>query len=161
MTWISPTSEVAGFRTVDCGFCGTGMLKPDVVFFGETVPAAAGGALLRDLVERARSLLVLGSSLTVMSGRRFVIRAAKRGMPVAIVNQGATRGDGYAAVRVDAPLRRAAAGAGRPARRRVPGPGGGGRRVRRVGGVGRGLSRPPRPVIHGRGDDIRRRRRRW
>ncbi|MFF3868703.1 NAD-dependent protein deacetylase [Micromonospora sp. NPDC001898] len=95
--------EVAGFRTVDCGFCRTGMLKPDVVFFGETVPAARVARCF-DLVEGARSLLVLGSSLTVMSGRRFVIRAAKRGIAVAIVNQGVTRGDGYAAVRVDAPL---------------------------------------------------------
>ncbi|MCX4472320.1 NAD-dependent protein deacetylase [Micromonospora sp. MW-13] len=95
--------EVAGFRPVDCGFCRTGLLKPDVVFFGETVPAARVARCF-DLVEGARSLLVLGSSLTVMSGRRFVIRAAKRGIPVAIVNQGVTRGDGYATVRADAPL---------------------------------------------------------
>ena len=47
---------------------------------------------------------MLGSSLTVMSGRRFVLRAAKLGIPVAIVNQGETRGDPYAAVRVDAAL---------------------------------------------------------
>ena len=53
---------------------------------------------------------MLGSSLTVMSGRRFVLRAAKLGIPVAIVNQGATRGDPYAAVRVDAPLGDGAAG---------------------------------------------------
>ena len=53
---------------------------------------------------RSRSLLVLGSSLTVMSGPRFVLRAARDGRPVAIVNQGATRGDRYAAVTVDAPL---------------------------------------------------------
>ena len=56
------------------------------------------------LVERARAVLVLGSSLTVMSGRRFVIRAAKLGIPVAIVNQGPTRGDGYATLTVDGPL---------------------------------------------------------
>ena len=47
---------------------------------------------------------MLGSSLTVMSGHRFVLRAARDGRPVAIVNQGATRGDRYAAVTVDAPL---------------------------------------------------------
>jgi len=47
---------------------------------------------------------VLGSSLTVMSGHRFVLRAARDGRPVAIVNQGTTRGDRYAAVSVDAPL---------------------------------------------------------
>jgi NAD-dependent SIR2 family protein deacetylase len=100
-----PDEAVAGFRVVDCGFCGTGMLKPDVVFFGETVPAPRVARCF-DLVERARLLLVLGSSLTVMSGRRFVLRAAKRDVPVVIVNQGPTRGDGYAAVTVGASLGR-------------------------------------------------------
>ncbi|MFG1869490.1 NAD-dependent protein deacetylase [Micromonospora arborensis] len=98
-----PDEQVAAFRPVDCGICGTGMLKPDVVFFGETVPAQRVERCFA-AVEQARSLLVLGSSLTVMSGRRFVIRAAKRGIPVAIVNQGPTRGDGHATVCVDAPL---------------------------------------------------------
>ncbi|RKN51906.1 NAD-dependent protein deacetylase [Micromonospora costi] len=98
-------AEVAGFRTVDCTFCRTGTLKPDVVFFGETVPAPRVARCFA-LVERARLLLVLGSSLTVMSGRRFVLRAAKLGIPVVIVNQGPTRGDGYAALTVDAPLGR-------------------------------------------------------
>ena len=97
--------EVARFRTVDCTFCGTGVLKPDVVFFGETVPAPRVARCF-DMVGRARLLLVLGSSLTVMSGRRFVLRAAKLGIPVVIVNQGPTRGDGYAALTVDAPLGR-------------------------------------------------------
>ncbi|SCF19547.1 NAD-dependent protein deacetylase [Micromonospora mirobrigensis] len=95
--------QVAGFRTVDCTFCGTGMLKPDVVFFGETVPAARVSRCF-DLVGGARALLVLGSSLTVMSGRRFVLAAARQNIPVAIVNQGPTRGDGHATLRVDAPL---------------------------------------------------------
>ncbi|MEV1012574.1 NAD-dependent protein deacetylase [Micromonospora sp. NPDC049801] len=98
-----PDEQVAGFRPVDCGICGTGMLKPDVVFFGETVPSQRVARCFA-LVEQARAVVVLGSSLTVMSGRRFVIRAAKQGIPVAIVNQGPTRGDGYATVRVDAPL---------------------------------------------------------
>ncbi|MFD2765173.1 NAD-dependent protein deacetylase [Micromonospora eburnea] len=98
-----PDEVVAGFRTVDCGICGTGMLKPDVVFFGETVPAPRVADCFA-LVERARAVLVLGSSLAVMSGRRFVIRAAKLGIPVAIVNQGPTRGDGHATVTVDGPL---------------------------------------------------------
>ncbi|MEV0728363.1 NAD-dependent protein deacetylase [Polymorphospora sp. NPDC050346] len=95
--------DVARFRTVDCAGCAGGMLKPDVVFFGETVPPGR----VRDcfeLVEKARLLLVLGSSLTVMSGRRFVIRADKLGIPVAIVNQGPTRSDGCATLTVDAPL---------------------------------------------------------
>ncbi|MGC5022330.1 NAD-dependent protein deacetylase [Micromonospora sp. DT47] len=98
-----PDAQVARFRTVDCGICGTGMLKPDVVFFGETVPPPRVADCF-SLVERARLLLVLGSSLTVMSGRRFVIRAAKLGIPVAIVNQGPTRGDGHATLTLDAPL---------------------------------------------------------
>ncbi|MEH1099856.1 NAD-dependent protein deacetylase [Micromonospora sp. CPCC 205561] len=98
-------AAVAGFRTVDCSFCGTGMLKPDVVFFGETVPAPRVARCFA-MVGGARLLLVLGSSLTVMSGRRFVLRAAKLGVPVVIVNQGPTRGDGYAALTVDAPLGR-------------------------------------------------------
>ncbi|MFE9692286.1 NAD-dependent protein deacetylase [Micromonospora sp. NPDC005806] len=98
-----PDEAVTRFRTVDCGICGTGMLKPDVVFFGETVPAPRVADCFAR-VERARALLVLGSSLTVMSGRRFVIRAAKLGIPVAIVNQGPTRGDGHATLTLDAPL---------------------------------------------------------
>lgn len=95
--------ELAGFRTVDCVGCDGGMLKPDVVFFGETVPAPRVQECF-DLVERSRLLLVLGSSLTVMSGRRFVIRAVKLGIPVAIVNRGRTRSDDQAALTVDAPL---------------------------------------------------------
>ncbi len=94
---------VAGFRIVDCQVCPGGVLKPDVVFFGETVPAPRVQECF-ELVEGARLLLVLGSSLTVMSGRRFVLRAAKLGIPVAIVNQGPTRGDGYAALTVDGAL---------------------------------------------------------
>jgi NAD-dependent SIR2 family protein deacetylase len=91
-----------GFVVVDCASCG-GMLKPDVVYFGETVPAERVSRSFA-LVAGARTLLVLGSSLTVMSGRRFVLRAAKEGIRVAIVNQGATRGDSYATLVVDAPL---------------------------------------------------------
>ncbi len=94
--------EVAGFRVVDCTSCG-GLLKPDVVFFGEAVPPERVAASYA-LVDAARALLVLGSSLTVMSGYRFVLHAAKRRTPVAIVNQGPTRGDAQATVRVDAPL---------------------------------------------------------
>ena len=95
--------QIDDFRPVDCGACGDGMLKPDVVFFGESVPPDR----VRDcfaLVEAARLLLVLGSSLTVMSGRRFVLRAATPDIPVAIINQGPTRGDDHATYTVDAPL---------------------------------------------------------
>ena len=88
---------------VDCLDCGAGPLKPDVVFFGENVPPERV-ARCYALVEASRLLLVLGSSLTVASGFRFVRRAAARGIPVAIVNQGATRGDPLADVLLDAPL---------------------------------------------------------
>ncbi|WP_432844130.1 NAD-dependent protein deacetylase [Dactylosporangium sp. CA-092794] len=94
--------QAAGFVVVDCTACG-GLLKPDVVFFGESVPAPRVQQCF-DLVERSAALVVLGSSLTVMSGRRFVVRAAKLGMPIAIVNQGPTRGDALATLLLDAPL---------------------------------------------------------
>ncbi|MFE0022028.1 NAD-dependent protein deacetylase [Amycolatopsis sp. NPDC059021] len=97
-----PEHEVAGFTVVDCADCG-GVLKPDVVFFGENVPKPRVERCYR-MVRDCSALLVLGSSLTVMSGLRFVRRAAAAGVPVAIVNQGVTRGDEYAAVRVDRPL---------------------------------------------------------
>jgi NAD-dependent SIR2 family protein deacetylase len=95
-------AELDGFTVVDCTRCD-GMLKPDVVYFGETVPPERVAASF-GLVCGARTLLVLGSSLTVMSGRRFVLRAAKEGIRVAIVNQGVTRGEPYASLTVDAPL---------------------------------------------------------
>ncbi len=96
-------AAVAGFQVVDCLDCGGGPLKPDVVFFGENVPAERVLACY-ELVERSRLLLVLGSSLTVASGFRFVRRAAQHGIGVAIVNEGQTRGDEYARLKIDAPL---------------------------------------------------------
>ncbi|GGK84568.1 NAD-dependent protein deacetylase [Mangrovihabitans endophyticus] len=95
-------AELDDFVVVDCAACG-GMLKPDVVYFGETVPPDRVGRSFA-LVESARTLLVLGSSLTVMSGRRFVLRAARNGIRVAIVNQGVTRGEPYANLILDAAL---------------------------------------------------------
>ena len=94
--------EVAGFRVAGCEGCG-GVLKPDVVFFGENVPRPRVDECYR-LVERAGALLVLGSSLTVMSGYRFVRHAARLGIPVVIINQGPTRGDAQALATIDAPL---------------------------------------------------------
>lgn len=94
---------VSGFHLVSCDACGTGVLKPDVVFFGENVPKPRVEHCY-GLVDESRALLVLGSSLTVMSGLRFVRHAAKAGKPIAIINQGETRGDSYAAVRLDLPL---------------------------------------------------------
>ena len=94
---------VAGFRIASCTDCGTGILKPDVVFFGENVPRPRVQQCY-DLIDRSHALLVLGSSLTVMSGLRFVRYAAKAYKPVAIINQGETRGDAQAAVRAHLPL---------------------------------------------------------
>jgi len=95
-------ADLDGFAVVDCLACG-GLLKPDVVYFGETVPPDRVARSFA-LVGAARTLLVLGSSLTVMSGRRFVLRAARDGIRVAIVNRGVTRGEPYAGIVVDAPL---------------------------------------------------------
>jgi NAD-dependent SIR2 family protein deacetylase len=92
------------FQVVGCSLCH-GVLKPDVVFFGENVPPQRVQACYA-MVERASSLVVVGSSLTVMSGLRYVRHAAKRSLPVVIVNQGATRGDEYATATLDAPLGR-------------------------------------------------------
>jgi NAD-dependent SIR2 family protein deacetylase len=88
------------FRVVHCEDC-EGVLKPHVVFFGESVPRTTVEECFA-AVESARALLVLGSSLTVHSGLRFVRRAHRVGVPVAIVNRGATRGDELATLRVDA-----------------------------------------------------------
>lgn len=96
-------AALAGFRLVACRGCGGDRVKPDVVFFGENVPKPRVERCF-GLVDAAGALLVLGSSLTVMSGYRFVRRAAKLAIPVAIVNQGPTRGDELASVKIDAPL---------------------------------------------------------
>ena len=102
---VLPDGDVAleateGFVVADCDACG-GLLKPDVVFFGESVPPerVARCALL---VERADALVVLGSSLHVFSGRRFVKQARARGIPVVLVNRGPTRADALATLKIDA-----------------------------------------------------------
>jgi len=97
-----PDEQLDGFVVVDCEECG-GLLKPDVVYFGENVPADRVQASY-SLVARARLLLVLGSSLHVFSGRRFVVRAGNAGIPVAIVNDGPTRGDDVAVLKIALPL---------------------------------------------------------
>lgn len=97
-----PDEAVRDFRVVPCAACGVGVLKPDVVFFGENVPPERV-TTCRELVAGATSLLVLGSSLTVMSGLRFVRQAADAGTPVLIVNNQPTRGDRWG-VRVELPL---------------------------------------------------------
>jgi NAD-dependent SIR2 family protein deacetylase len=97
-------TEVANFRLAECTGCG-GVLKPDVVFFGENVPrdrVAQAFALVDSLMDDNGALLVAGSSLTVLSGLRFVRHAHRLGVPVVIVNRGTTRGDELAAALVDA-----------------------------------------------------------
>ena len=93
-------ADTSSFSIVGCPSCG-GMLKPDIVYFGENVPK---DRVLRaySLADDADALLVAGSSLSVFSGYRFVRHAAARGVPIAIVNRGATRGDNLASVKVDA-----------------------------------------------------------
>lgn len=92
-------ADTASFRYADCASCG-GMLKPDIVYFGENVPKAVVGQAF-SLIDAADALLVAGSSLTVFSGYRFVRHAAAQNTPVAIVNRGPTRGDDLATVKVD------------------------------------------------------------
>lgn len=91
--------DTAAFRYLDCPRCA-GMLKPDIVYFGENVAKEVVGQAY-SLVDAADALLVAGSSLTVFSGYRFVPHAAALGKPIAIVNRGDTRGDDLATVKVD------------------------------------------------------------
>jgi NAD-dependent SIR2 family protein deacetylase len=91
--------QTTRFVVPACADCG-GRLKPDVVFFGENVPKDRV-ARCYEALDRADSLLVSGSSLTVMSGLRFVRYAAKAGLPVVIVNRGVTRGDDLATVKIE------------------------------------------------------------
>lgn len=95
--------QVAGFRLVRCVVCGSDLLQPEVVFFGGSVPKPRVERAFA-AVERAAALVVLGSSLQVMSGYRFVRRAHRLGTPVAVVTRGSTRGDAEAALRLDALL---------------------------------------------------------
>jgi NAD-dependent SIR2 family protein deacetylase len=93
-------ADVGGFRAPVCAGCG-GLLKPDVVFFGENVPrervVAAQGAL-----RMADAMLVVGSSLMVYSGYRFARMAHDAGMPLAMLTRGITRADALATLKLDA-----------------------------------------------------------
>lgn len=91
--------STAHFRVVDCSVCG-GILKPDIVYFGESVPKERVTRAY-SVVDKADAVLVAGSSLTVMSGLRFVRYAAKAAVPVVIVNRGPTRGDKFAALKLE------------------------------------------------------------
>lgn len=92
-------SDTGDFTVADCPVCD-GMLKPDFVYFGENVPKERV-RLAYAAVDDAGALLVAGSSLTVMSGLRFVRHAAKEGKPVVIINRGQTRGDALADLKID------------------------------------------------------------
>ena len=87
--------DLSQFRIPSCCLCG-GVLKPNVVFFGESVPEDRVRAAW-DLYEEADMILVVGSSLAVFSGYRFVLKAARENRPIAIINLGETRADNIAA----------------------------------------------------------------
>ena len=102
---LSPDGDVAiadvdAFTIPDCSVCG-GVLKPDVVFFGEFVPKDTFEEA-RALVRRADALLIAGSSLVVNSGIRLLEQAARRRLPIVIVNRGQTKGDLRATLKIDA-----------------------------------------------------------
>ncbi|MGY4540464.1 NAD-dependent SIR2 family protein deacetylase [Arthrobacter sp. UYNi723] len=97
---VEDIALISSFVVAACPACG-GMLKPDFVYFGENVPKERAEAAYA-MVDSAEALLVAGSSLTVMSGLRFVRHAAKDGKPVVIINRGDTRGDQYATIKLDA-----------------------------------------------------------
>jgi NAD-dependent SIR2 family protein deacetylase len=95
--------DTGDFVVPSCTGCG-GVLKPDVVFFGENVPPARVERCYAAVDALAKSdgvLLAIGTSLTVMSGFRFVRRAARAGTPVVIVNRGPTRGDDLATYKLE------------------------------------------------------------
>ncbi|MEE3064642.1 MAG: NAD-dependent deacetylase [Actinomycetota bacterium] len=92
-------ADTTSFHYLDCPRCA-GMLKPDIVYFGESVPKDTVTQAF-SMIDESDALLVAGSSLTVFSGYRFVRHAAARGIPVAIVNRGPTRGDELATVKLD------------------------------------------------------------
>ena len=92
-------ADTESFQFIDCPACD-GILKPDIVYFGESVTKETVHQCY-SLVDQSEALLVAGSSLTVFSGYRFVRHAAATGIPVAIVNRGTTRGDDLATVKVD------------------------------------------------------------
>jgi NAD-dependent SIR2 family protein deacetylase len=95
-----PAEALHAFRVAGCTRCG-GALKPDVVFFGDNVPPATVEAAF-SLLEEGDALLVVGSSLAVYSGYRFVVRASERLLPIGLVTLGESRGDSLADVRVEA-----------------------------------------------------------
>lgn len=92
--------RLAEFSVPDCSICG-GILKPDVVYFGELIPRDRFRAAA-SVVRESTALLIAGSSLAVNSGIRLLDLAVRRGVPVVVVNRGETKGDGRATVKLDA-----------------------------------------------------------
>ncbi|MBB5641261.1 Sir2 family NAD-dependent protein deacetylase [Cryobacterium roopkundense] len=92
--------DIDGFSIPACTVCG-GMLKPNVVFFGEFVPAERFAAA-QSLVQGADALIIAGSSLAVNSGIRLLEQARRRKLPIIVINRGATKGDGRAVLKLDA-----------------------------------------------------------
>lgn len=100
---VAPDADAAlrsteDFVVVDCALCG-GVLRTDVVFFGDSVPPATAAAARR-VVDESDAVLVAGSSLAVPSARRLVLGAAQEGKPVVVINRGPTEADGVAALKV-------------------------------------------------------------
>ncbi len=92
-------TDIGRFVVPTCTVCG-GTLKPDIVFFGEFIPVGRF-AEATALMQSADALLIAGSSLVVNSGIRILDQAAKRKLPIVIVNRGVTRGDLRATVKID------------------------------------------------------------
>jgi NAD-dependent SIR2 family protein deacetylase len=99
--------DFSTFDVPPCSYCG-GILKPDVVFFGESVPRDRVDRAFRGL-QQADAMLVVGSSLMVYSGYRFAAAAAEAGKPIAAVNLGRTRADPLLALKVEEPCAQALA----------------------------------------------------
>lgn len=95
-------ADFSGFRVPGCTRCGDGIWKPDVVFFGDSVPRATVEAAFA-LQAESDALLVVGSSLMVFSGFRFARAAAREGQPIACLNLGRTRADALYALKLEAP----------------------------------------------------------
>jgi NAD-dependent SIR2 family protein deacetylase len=98
---FEPSATTSEISVPGCGHCG-GTLMPDVVFFGGTVPPVRLSRCMHAL-EHADALLVIGSSLQVYSGFRFCRRAVKMGIPLALINQGKTRADDMASLKIEEP----------------------------------------------------------
>lgn len=93
-------SDIDGFTIPECTVCG-GMLKPNVVFFGELVPTVKFTEATA-LVSGAEALVIAGSSLFVNSGIRLLEQARRRKLPIIVINRGETKGDGRALIKLDA-----------------------------------------------------------